>query len=337
MKYIITKPENVFYLTGFKGSFGFVLIENQKQTLVTDNRYKIYAQELCKKNEISFLVYNKDFKKDHDSKVTGTWMIEDSNTLQKQSWLQELFPQAELEVQSGVIEKQRRCKTETEIDLIRQAQTHVDQILIPTIQKHARAGITEQALCWELEIALRNRGQYELSFDLIVAFGENSAIPHHSPGKRKLKTNENILVDCGVKHQGYCSDITRNFWFGDEVLSDYQKAFNQLLVAQESGVESVRVGVSMDEIDRQVRSELGSDADFFTHRLGHGVGLEIHEAPRTPAEQAEPLQLGEVITIEPGLYYDGRFGIRIEDLLVVKTQGAEILSQCPRELILIKA
>ncbi len=333
----ITKPENIQWLTGFTGSFAIALIQKRgKNFLITDGRYATKAKAFCKNSEFEFFLYDQDFKEKIAKAFTGTaYGVEDSLTLARFENMKKQLPRINWKTQSDVVEKLRRAKTKTEIQHITQAQNHVDQIFKTFFHQHLHIGVTERELAYKLQQAIEDGGKYELSFDLIVAFGSNSALPHHHNSDRKLQKNENILVDCGAKYQGYCSDMTRNIWFGDQIDPAYQEKYDLLLQAQTSALAMITPETRVKAIDQHCRKCLGAEVEAFTHSLGHGVGLEIHELPNCSKRSKESLIVDEVVTVEPGVYYEGRFGIRIEDLVVVQTDEPRVLSRTGKEVMQI--
>lgn len=333
----VTKPENVYWLTEFRGSFGIVLVQKKgRNLLITDSRYKSIAEKLCKEKNFDFFLYDKDFTAQVKKEFAGSaYGIEDSLTVARLQGLQKAFPRINWKPQSGVLEKLRKEKTEDEIQKIKTAQAHVDEIFKTFFHQNLKAGVTEKEVAYKLRQAIEDGGKYDHAFDLIVAFGANSAVPHHQNSDAKLKKNQNILVDCGAKFAGYCSDMTRNFWFGDTVDPEYQEKYNLLLWAQEASLDEIEPGAKTKAVDAVCRKILGTETKYFTHSLGHGVGLEIHEMPNLSPRSKDTLGVDEVVTTEPGLYYEGKFGIRIEDLVVVREDGAEILSKTSKELITI--
>lgn len=337
---LITKPENVRYVSGFAGSFGWVLLQrDQVPMLITDSRYAEAGQTLCAKKDLKLALVDK-LENDVADCVQGDMGVEDTMSLGQFNRLKKRFPNAELKSQHGLIEDLRRTKSEDEIENITIAQNHVNRVLFPFLKSVLKEGVTESEVTFQLELALRDRGKFELSFPSIVAFGENGSLPHHHPGERKLKKGDPVLIDCGVQYEGYCSDITRNVAFGD-VGSEYLNAYETLLNAQEKTLEKCVAGADVAELDLFCRKELGDLAPFFTHSLGHGVGLEIHEAPsitskkKSDAKKPTLLRENEVITCEPGVYCPGKFGIRIEDLLVVQKNKIQVLSDIPKILMKI--
>ncbi len=329
----VRKRENIFWLTGFSGSFGiYIQTRKGQKYLISDSRYAEKAKKCAKKSGCEFLLFDPKTEGKLKKMFQRNFALEDSVSLAQKRSLRKLFSQVKFKPRNNVIEKLRRTKTDEEIEKIKIAQTQVDKVLLPFLKSNLKSGITEKELSFRLEIALRDNGKFGLSFPVIIAFGENSAIPHHNPSDRKLMKGDNILIDCGVKFEGYCSDITRNFgWVA--VADEYLKKYAFLLKVQESILKQYKIGTKVKFLDQQCREELGNDSDFFTHSLGHGVGLEVHELPSVSQKSDSIPQKNDVVTCEPGVYYPGKFGIRIEDLVVVREQAVEILSKTTKELV----
>lgn len=220
---------------------------------------------------------------------------------------------------------------------MQQASAHVDRILLKKLPTWIREGITEKELFDRLCDAIVVPGEYGLSFDPIVAFGAGGAEPHHEATDVPLHSGDSILIDCGAVYNGWCSDCTRMFSLGIPSES-FQKKYKKLLAAHYSVLPRFQAGASCEDLDGYVRNLLAEDAAFFIHTLGHGVGAEVHTAPRVGKGSQEILQAGEVVTCEPGVYFPGEFGIRIEDqLFIQKGMGPEYITSCPRELAIIDA
>jgi len=324
--FLVSKPENIRYLTGFQGSFGWFLAG--QDILISDGRYSETAKQLA----VDFQLFDADFIKNFGDSITGKIACEDSLSLVQFNRLEKYFPKAKFTPQSGVVETLRRVKTDPEITKIATAQSHVDQVLLPFLKENLKTGVTEQALNFKLQQALQDQGKYGLSFPSIVAFGPHSSRPHHTSTNRKLKLGDNILIDCGVTFDGYCSDMTRNFIFG-ESSPEYLDKYKLLLDAQQRTQQKIIAGASTKNLDEFCRKALGDQSAYFTHSLGHGVGLEIHELPTLSTRSKDTLQVGEIVTNEPGLYYPEKFGIRIEDLLVVTESEPRVLSQFVKDLL----
>ncbi len=199
------------------------------------------------------------------------------------------------------------------------ALAYIKQFLVP--------GVKEVEIVAELERFIRYQGARASAFDIIVASGPNSSYPHHLSGERKFKDNEPVLIDLGVDYQGYKSDLTRVFFLGKiNVLA--RKVYDIVLKAQELAIRRIRPGAEMAEIDRVARAYIAKKgyAKNFTHNLGHGFGLEVHEDPRISGNEASAVKPQMTFTVEPGIYLPGKFGIRIEDMILVTSKGCEVLS-----------
>ncbi len=329
---LITSPKNIRWLCGFNGSFGLVILTpNNKRILISDSRYA----ETVKKNlgkGWEFQLFDKNFKKNFGEKFSGLFQIEDCTTLSDLKKYKKFFPNLNFRQKTNFIEKFRNIKTENEINKIKIAQNHIDKILIPFLKTNLKENVTEKQLVFMFEHAIRDNGNFGISFDTIIAFSENSAIPHHNPSERKLKKGDNILIDCGAKFKGYHSDMTRNFIFGT-AKPNFINKYNLCLQAQNETLKQYKVGTKIKNLEKSCRKILGSEEKYFIHSLGHGVGLDIHEAPKISTKNNEKLKENQVVTCEPGLYYHNEFGIRIEDILVIKNNNPEILSKTSKELI----
>jgi Xaa-Pro aminopeptidase len=226
-------------------------------------------------------------------------------------------------------------KDNDEIARIR-AACHLGAKLFRTITEKLRPGISESEVAGELEFAARRAGVEQMSFPTIIAAGERSALPHGRASNFCVPDFGFVVCDFGVILAGYCSDMTRTVHMGS-VSAEAASAYQGVREAQQSALEAVKPGATCGEVDSAARKLLYNRklAKFFTHSTGHGVGLEIHEAPRIAAAQKEILQPGMVITIEPGIYLPGKWGIRIEDTVVVTETGCEILTPSPKELLTV--
>lgn len=329
---LVTKPENIGYLTGFWGSFGVYLQTPKGQFLLTDGRYKAVAESLAKAEGFEFVLFEGTVPEKFVSQVSGPLWVEDTLSIAEFKRYRRWFKGSKLKAQAGAVESLRKIKSASELKIMKAAQTHVDAVLIPFLKENLQSGITELALKFKLDQVLQHSGQYDLSFDSIVGFAASSALPHYVSGDRKLKPGDNILIDCGVVHRHYCSDMTRNFVFGP-AKQNYLKDYETLLQVQCETLSKVKTGVKAKNLDAFARENLGSLSEYFTHSLGHGVGLEIHEAPTLSARSKNILQTGEVVTIEPGIYKPENYGIRIEDTTIVQLGGNEVLTKTTKDLL----
>ena len=253
--------------------------------------------------------------------------------------LQATLPDTRFEVASNVISPLRRVKDREEIELLRAAAAAADRV-IATIISGPLIGRTEVDLAGEVRTRLVEEGHDSAEFS-IVASGPNSASPHHEPSDRVVIEGEPLLFDIGGRRAGYCSDITRTVWVsgpsGAGPDPDFSRIYELVRQAQMAACEAVRPGVTFEGLDRVARSvitEGGHGPDFF-HRLGHGIGLEVHEDPYLVEGHDEVVRAGETFSIEPGVYLEGRYGVRIEDQVVCTPTGVERLNQAPRDLLIV--
>lgn len=197
------------------------------------------------------------------------------------------------------------------------------------VKPRVKTGMTESEVAAELERFMRAKGASGPSFLTIVGFGENAANPHHETGSRKLKAEDAVLIDFGCIYQGYCSDITRSWWHGKHEPAEYKKIWNIVDKARRTGIKAVKAGTANKAVDAAARQviENAGYGEFFTHRTGHGVGIEIHENPYNSQTAESVLAEGNVVTVEPGIYLPGKYGVRLEDTVVATKTGAKILTK----------
>ncbi|MBI5414915.1 aminopeptidase P family protein [Candidatus Peregrinibacteria bacterium] len=343
---LVANLTNIGYLTGFWGSFGRLLITRKNTILISDSRYSERAKNLLKNRRdkaMPCLYQEIDQEKDFWQKLAKKYRIhhlgyEASHvSVEQLAKLKKVFRTVEtrhalsLHKTVHVVEQLRQQKSEEEIQLIQKAAKIADTSLEKTLS-YLKIGITEKKLAWIFEkIAREELSADSLSFPTIVAFGKNSATPHHETGDAKLTKNSPILFDCGVKYKRYCSDMTRSFFFGKQT-EKWLKTFQLVKKAQEEGMKLIRPGKKCSSPDLKAREVFGKDAKYFGHSFGHGVGIEVHESPSLSSKSFDKFQENMVVTAEPGLYFPGEFGIRIEDLMVVKKTGNVVLSRFPYEM-----
>lgn len=229
----------------------------------------------------------------------------------------------------------RVIKDDAELQILREAAALADYA-IEVAAKTIKEGITEIEVMTEIELALKKRGVTHMSFDTTVLAGTKAASPHGKTGDRKLKNGDLVLFDLGVVHKGYCSDITRTLALGEP--SEEQKAVYDIVLRSETAaLEAVKPGVTaaeLDQISRKVITDAGY-GEYFTHRLGHGLGIDVHEFPSIHGENSIKMEKGMVFTLEPGIYIPGKIGVRIEDDVAVTADGYEVLTKFPKELQII--
>ncbi|MBQ6223730.1 MAG: M24 family metallopeptidase, partial [Campylobacter sp.] len=229
----------------------------------------------------------------------------------------------------GFLEQAQEVKTQSELKIISKA-CHISARAFEIFKKQLKSGMSEKQGAALLESIMQTLGGQGLAFDTILAFGANTANPHHHNSDRKLKQNEPVLVDFGCKYKGYCSDITRSWWFGSKVSKEWQKTFDVVKEAHDYAATLAKDNIratTLDSAARDFMDKAGFDSSYFIHSLGHGLGLKIHQTPYLSPKSQALLKTNSVFTIEPGLYYDDKFGIRYEDTFVLTPKGAKILTK----------
>lgn len=228
----------------------------------------------------------------------------------------------------SLISKLREQKDAFEIKRLRDAN-RIAYLAYEYVRPRIKTGMTENDVAVMLEQFMRSQGASAVSFLTIVGFGENAANPHHETSMRKLKNNEAVLMDYGCIYQGYCSDITRCWWHGKNEPAEYTKVWKIVDKARRAGIKALKPGVATKDIDATARGVITAAGygEFFTHRTGHGVGMDVHEEPCNSADSTAILRTGNIVTVEPGIYLPGKFGIRLEDTLAVTEKGATILTR----------
>jgi len=320
------------YLTGFTGE-GALLLSERGSLLLTDSRYTEQARR-----EVPGLALKEVKGKYVAAVATAINELRVSRVAfaakrMSHYWVQRLDEQAgaEMIALDDPVGGLRRVKHPEEMERIRRATKLAEAALTELLPK-IEAGQSEQELALELELIMRRNGAEKAAFDLIVASGENSAHPHHRPQKRRLQKGDLLLFDIGAQVDGYCCDLTRVFAVG-EVPVRTLEIYDLVLRANRAGVAAVKAGASgkaVDAVARQVIDE-GGHKEHFGHGVGHGVGLEVHEAPSLSSVSEDTLETGMVVTVEPGVYLPGFGGTRIEDLVVVTKDGCEVLTSFPRD------
>ena len=242
---------------------------------------------------------------------------------------------AKLTPRNAEIAAFRAVKEEWELELMRKAQDITDKAFTEVLTK-IKAGMTEKELAAELIYCLLKNGGEGLSFDPIVVSGPNTSLPHGVPGERKLQEGDFITMDFGVLYKGYCSDMTRTVALG-YVTDEMRTVYETVAKAQLAGIAVTKAGVPGQEIDAAARKviEDAGYGDYFGHGYGHSLGLEIHESPSPNARNAQPMPAGAVCSAEPGIYLPGKFGVRIEDVTIIRENGCEVITGSPKNLIIL--
>jgi Xaa-Pro aminopeptidase len=323
------------WLTGFTGTSGLAIVGPETRTFVTDFRY---VERAAREVDSRFdrVTAERQLLPALKGLLRGRVGFDDASTsvanLRK---LEEELEGVELVAAGGLVERLRRVKDAVEQEAIAAAASLADEVYGSVLER-GLAGRTEREVARDAEARIREMG-VEPAFPVIVAAGPNGALPHAEPGDRPIVRGELVVFDMGAQLDGYCSDCTRTFAAG-EVGGEEREVYELVRVAQAEALEGIRPGVGGAEADAIARERIAAagHGDHFGHGLGHGVGLEIHEAPRLGQRSEDVLAAGEVVTVEPGVYVPKRFGVRIEDLVVVTETGLRNLSSLPKELRVVE-
>jgi len=327
---LISQPENRRYLSGFDGSAGFLIITKNRSILATDSRYTVQARSQAPEYEIFTVtgdiggwfpglaaglnIKRLGFEGGH---LTFSLYRRLCDILGKGKTGLEFVPA------ENIVEPLRAVKEPGEIELISQAAA-ISDAAMDYIREELHPGMTEIEAAWEIEKFMREKGSQALPFDIIVASGPNAALPHAQPSARAIEEGEPIVIDIGARVGGYASDLSRTFCLGapDDT---FKKVYDTVLGAQAGAMAIIKPGMTGGEADQVARIiiEEGGYGEAFSHGLGHGVGLAIHEQPRLGPSSPDELSDGMAFTIEPGIYIEGWGGVRIEDLVIME-QGKVI-------------
>jgi Xaa-Pro aminopeptidase len=333
---LVSGIHNIRYLTGFTGSNALLLVEPDSATFYTDGRYTTQASQevrdarirVPKKGIWQAALARLKSKHNHIG-------FDASVSFALYGKLREALGEKRMRSVSGVVERLRLVKDEAEIAAIR-ASCELNSRVLAAVLPMVKVGVTERDLSAEIDYRMRRMGAVGPAFETIVASGERSALPHAHPTARQLVCCEFLLFDHGTMLDGYCSDMTRTVWVGGskgnktgcEPGRKARELYATVREAHQQAKEAVRAGVSLSAVDRAARRPIAARGwgKYFSHSTGHGVGLEIHESPRVAAKEKDKLPAGAVITIEPGVYLPGFGGVRIEDMVVVRETGCEVLT-----------
>jgi len=333
---LITKLANVRYLTGFTGSSAMTLLGPAGSVFFTDGRYGEQSRhEVPDLTRVASMGSLDGAILEHVRRLgVGRLGFERHvvTVAQRDRWQEELEG-VRLTGIGDEVERLRWSKDAEELALLRSAQDATDGAFEDILDVLV-VGITERQAAAQLELALGRHGADALAFDVIVAFGEHAAEPHHRPCHRALAEGDVIKMDFGAQIGGYHADMTRTVAFGEPV-AELRKVHDVVAAAQQAGIDALRPGVLAADVDRAARTVI-EDAGYgerFTHGLGHGVGLEIHEGPSLRRDGEDELPAGAVVTVEPGVYLPGLGGVRIEDTVEVTGDGPRVLGVSTRELI----
>lgn len=334
---LVTHPANRRYISGFTGSSGVVLITTEEAFLITDFRYQIQAKEQAPDCHVIIGdLWQVVGEKCQELKLSSLAFEADYVTFSQYKRLESYLGDISLQPGDKWIESMRMIKDEEEIQLIRQAAQIADEAF-EEILKEIRPGITEREIAFRLEVLMRERGATSSSFDMIVASGLRSALPHGTASDKALEKGDLLTLDFGAIYKGYVSDLTRTVVLGQP--NEKQKEiYNIVLEACNRTIEALKPGLTGKDVDDIARDYIKSHGygDYFGHSTGHGIGLEVHEDPHLSSRRGDCiLQPGMVVTIEPGIYLPDLGGVRIEDDVLITESGYEVLTHSPKELIIL--
>jgi Xaa-Pro aminopeptidase len=332
---LITRLLHTRYLTGFTGSNGQVLVRRDGAVFLTDGRYT--EQSRREVPDMERVTYLNPLREELPSMLAGIVRLgfeaDEMTVAGRDRLATALGDGVELVATTDAVEALRQIKDDDERAAIRQAQAITDAAFEQILDRFA-VGVTEHQVARQLETLMLDEGAEGLAFDSIVAFGESAAEPHHEPGHRMLEEGDVIKLDFGARYAGYHSDFTRTVAFGSPA-SELKKVHDIVRESQQAGIDAVKAGVigkEVDAVSRAVIEEAGY-GDRFVHSLGHGVGLEIHEAPNFARTVDDAIPAGAVVTVEPGIYIPGLGGVRIEDMVEVTGDGCVVVGTSSRDLI----
>ncbi|MCK9572577.1 MAG: Xaa-Pro peptidase family protein [Candidatus Omnitrophica bacterium] len=328
---LVSLPANISYLTESISRDAYLLICAEKNIYFTDSRYTEEAKGFLKDNacleQSNGSVFKAIAKACRKLGLKNVGFEERYLAFAEFARLHQLSKnEFSLVPTHGLVEQLREIKDASEIAKIRKA-VQITQATVEHISKFLHPGLKEVEVVGEIERFIRLTGARACAFDVIVASGPNSSKPHHLSGERLICDNQPVLIDLGVEYQGYKSDLTRVFFLG-KINVLLRKVYNIVLKAQEKAIKLIRPNVEIAEIDKAARDYIAKCgyAGKFEHNLGHGFGLEVHESPHISAKEGSLVEAGMIFTIEPGIYLPGKFGVRIEDMILVTNKGCEVLS-----------
>lgn len=338
--FLISGNSNRFYLTGFSSSAGTVVITNKKAVFFIDFRYFEKAKATVNSCDVVlYTKYDEDILKFLSEQKINTILVECTDTtLSRYRALQNSFKEFKISDDDKLdvkLNEMRAVKVQSELECIKQAQALTDQTF-DYILTRISTDRTEREIMLDMEFFMRRLGANGVAFDFIVVSGKNSSLPHGVPNDKKIQKGDFITMDFGAKVNGYCSDMTRTIAVGS--ITDEQKVvYDTTLEAQLEALKAIKAGAVCGDVDKIAR-DIIYNAGYkgcFGHSLGHSVGIDIHESPNLSPNNTAVLQAGNIVTVEPGIYLENRFGVRIEDMVYVTDKGYINLTQSTKELIVL--
>lgn len=340
--FLIVSDVNRFYLTGFRSSAGAVFITKQNAYLLVDFRYGEAAKKNVKHTDV--IVYDKitDTLKDlcNKHKTSKIYLENDGISLGEANRFTKAFKAFNVKTGTGktlerLLTNMRLVKSKNEIERIKEAQ-RITELAYHEILTRIKPGVLEKDIALELEFIMRKNGASAVSFDLITITGEKTSLPHGVPDNTAVKAGDFVTMDIGAVFEGYHSDMTRTV--GVSYISEEQeKIYNIVLQAQKNALDTIKAGAGCETVDQAARDVIKQEGfgAYFGHATGHGVGLNIHEKPTVTPGSSTMLSEGMVVTVEPGIYLPGKFGVRIEDMVCVTKNGCINLTMADKKLLVL--
>ncbi len=336
---LVTDEISIFYFTGFPHSEGYLFITADESYLLVDFRYIEAAENSVKSSKV--VIFSNPFETVNSlisaNNISEILLENDKVTLSSYKSMQDNINAKLVDnnTLSETIKALRLVKSEDEVEKLKKAQNIAEKAYLEVLDI-VKPGITERQIALELEYRMKKYGAERIAFDLITVTGKKTSLPHGVPSDVEVKNGDFITFDIGAVYEGYHSDMTRTIVVGD-ASDEQKKIYDIVLKAHLEGLKAVKAGVSgydVDKVCRDIITEAGY-GEYFGHGTGHGVGLEIHEEPRVSPKGETILKPGMVITVEPGIYLPDKFGVRIEDTVLVTDDGYETFAHIPKELIIL--
>ena len=341
---LITDPKHIYYLTGFASDpherfLGLTLMHGEEPVLIVPS---LDAEAAHAASSVQNIITHSDtdhpytlLKKQLRESIQSLGIEKDQLSVSRYELLQESIGAQSYHDIGPILQSMRVKKTPEEIIRMQYAINLIEEVLRQSLTQ-VQVGVTELELVAEIEYLMKKLGADGPSFETMVLSGPNTALPHGIPGQRKIQNGDLLMFDMGVFANGYASDITRTFAIGD-ISQELTNIYNAVLGANLQGIQSIRPGVTLASVDQSARSviERAGYGPQFMHRLGHGLGMDVHEYPSVHGNNMDLVQAGMVFTVEPGVYVPGVGGVRIEDDIVVTNDGVNVLTSFPKELTII--
>lgn len=329
---LISGKANIYYYSKFTSEDAYLYITKNQRFIITDSRYTLQASEQAQGFEVCIISLEKFLE---NTKETKIYYEENYITAASLCKLSEMLKGRELVFGQSIISAPRQCKSEEEIKKIEKAEELGDRAfehILPMI----KPGVTEKSVALELEFFMRNNGASALSFETICASGKRGAMPHGVAADKKIEKGDFVTLDFGCVLGGYCSDMTRTVSVG-KPNKQLEEIYNIVLEAQKAAIDSIKSGVDCKDADFIARNiiDKAGYGKYFGHSLGHSVGIEIHENPNLSPKSSDCLKVGNVVTVEPGIYIPELGGVRIEDVVAITECGCINLTKSPKDLIIV--